>query len=154
MKDSTPIAFAYYKDGKLIGYRADTAGTISKTSPKIYHYSKKQVETVLENIEYNVKNSKGIGDALLEVYGENPVATLLAKKELEVHELLQDKRAFKIRVVEAPEKEKEFNVETAQWEVNHWSYPHAEVKIWLQKPEEHNILETHYFSMEGRLNLQ
>lgn len=45
-----PIVFAFYKDGELKGFRADTFGTLSMKYPKIYMYSKHQVEIVLSNV--------------------------------------------------------------------------------------------------------
>ncbi len=44
------IVFAYWKDNQLLGFRQDTFNTIGE-SPKIYTYSKEQVETVLNNVK-------------------------------------------------------------------------------------------------------
>jgi len=46
-----PIVFAYWKDDEFKGFRADTFNTISKKSPKIYLYTKKQVEIVINNVK-------------------------------------------------------------------------------------------------------
>ncbi len=51
------IVFAYWKDGQLMGFRADTFGTIHK-HPKIYTYSEEQVQIVLDNTKYSC-NSAG-----------------------------------------------------------------------------------------------
>lgn len=42
------IVFAYWVNGELKGFRADTFGTILKY-PKIYGYSKDQIEVVLNS---------------------------------------------------------------------------------------------------------
>lgn len=49
MEDQT-IVFAYWKDNEFKGFRADTFNTISQTQPKIYTYSRQQVDTVIVNI--------------------------------------------------------------------------------------------------------
>lgn len=49
--DSKSIIFVYYKDDKLMGFRADTFNTITKNRPKVYSYSKDQVDVVIENIK-------------------------------------------------------------------------------------------------------
>jgi hypothetical protein len=48
---TNPIVFAFWKDDELLGFRADTFGTISMTQPKVYNYSPQQVETVMDNIK-------------------------------------------------------------------------------------------------------
>ncbi|VDM07214.1 unnamed protein product [Wuchereria bancrofti] len=87
--------------------------------PKIYSYSKSQVDTVLKNIDYNVKNKDGFGKAL--------GIDIVAEREEQVHELLQDEKVFEVRVLKSPYYpiEKEFNVKTAEWEekIEFWSYP-------------------------------
>jgi hypothetical protein len=139
------IAFAFYKHGKLIGYRQDTVGTIGDI-PKIYHYSEGQVDTVLKNIDFDVREGGTFGKALMNCNPE--VAQLIATREDEVHQLLQDKRAFEVRVVECPDYPQEFDVPTASY-VCTWEYPMAEIKSWAQNPEEHTVLESHFFSMDG-----
>lgn len=56
-----PIVFAYWVNNQLMGFRADTFGTISTNLPKIYHYSKEQVNTVIDNTNYLVLNLGGSG---------------------------------------------------------------------------------------------
>lgn len=50
------IVFAYWVNEKLMGFRADTWGTISMTHPKIYHYSEEQVTIVLNNTKNSLSN--------------------------------------------------------------------------------------------------
>ena len=144
------IVFAFYKNGKLVGYRQDTIGSIGMEYPKIYStYSKEQVETVLKNIEHNVKDSTGFGKAL--------GIDVVAEREQQVHELLQDQKAFEVRVLKSPgyPVEREFDVAKTEWVENIvWSYPSEEINKWLETPEEHEVIETHYFSLVGRMNLQ
>lgn len=49
MENNKPIVFGYWLNGELMGFRADTFGSISKDTPKIYYYSEDQVETVVSN---------------------------------------------------------------------------------------------------------
>lgn len=51
MKEDQQIVFAYYYKEEFKGFRADTFNTISQLHPKIYTYSKEQVQTVIENIK-------------------------------------------------------------------------------------------------------
>ena len=144
------IVFAFYKNDQLLGYRLDTIGSIGMKDPKIYTYSKEQVQTVLGNINYNVKNSKGVGNAL----GWDE----LADRERAIHDKLQDEKVFEVRVLKAPSRpvERELNLETGEWEefVDIFSYPKAEMDVWLQHPEDHEVIETHTFSMMGLINQQ
>lgn len=145
-----PIVFAFYKNDQLIGYRLDTIGSISKeVPPKIYYYSKSQVDTVLENIQFNVKNRKAIGNIL----GSDE----LAEHEAAIHDLLKDKKIFEVRVLKSPGYpiEKRFDVETAEWvEERTWEYPLEEVIEWMDNPQDHEMIETHWFGMNGLINLQ
>jgi len=149
MKEGQSIVFAFYKGNKLIGYRLDTMGSIGVDGPKIYTYSQSQIETVLKNIEHNVKESSGFGKAL--------GIEMLSERENEIHNFLQDQKAFEVRVVKAPDKvyEKIFNVEKAIYETSIWpTYPIEQIKQWLLYPEQHETIETHWFSIAGRMNLQ
>lgn len=49
MKEVKPIVFGYWLHGKLMGFRADTFGTVSEDTPKIYYYSEDQVRVVVES---------------------------------------------------------------------------------------------------------
>lgn len=57
-QSNQPIVFGFYVKDELKGFRADTMGTLSMTQPKIYHYSKEQVEIVLGNVRGNM-NKQG-----------------------------------------------------------------------------------------------
>jgi hypothetical protein len=141
------IAFAFYKHGKLIGYRQDTVGTIGDI-PKIYHYTEGQIDTVLKNIDFDVREGGVFGKAMMHL---NPtVAQVVADREAEVHQLLQDKKVFEVRVVECPDYPKEFDVPSASY-ICTWEYPMAEIKQWAQDTEDHVILEKHFFSIDGRI---
>lgn len=152
------IAFAHYKNGELIGYRQDTFGTLGKDWAKLYTYSKDQVETVLTNIRYTLgSKKKGVGETLLKLGIDPQNATLLKEAEDKTYEEGQKLGAFEVRVVKAPDKiyEREFDVQNAEWVTSPWGqYPAEEMKAWLENPETHETIETHFFSMEGQLNMQ
>lgn len=142
------ICFAFYKGDKLIGYRQDTVGSIGD-NPKIYSYSRSQVETVLKNINYNVNNPTGIGVALAKALGSSPESDLLASVEKDVHEELQGKQAFEVRVVECPDYEHD-----DEGLVILGSYPYGAMEEWKQYPQNHEVIEVHYFSINGLINQQ
>ena len=144
------IAFAFYKNNELIGYRLDTVGSIRLDPPKIYHYSKEQVEIVLNNINHNVISPEGFGELLKKINGDAPIVKMVANTEQEMYDMLQDQRAFEVRVVKAPEYPREFNVKLAK-EIISWEYPITEVRTWMEHPEDHEVIETYYFGVMGRL---
>jgi hypothetical protein len=58
------VCFAYFGDGKFIGWYADTTGSVSQNAPKIYGYSPSQVEIIATNFrskmkKLNVKSNLG-----------------------------------------------------------------------------------------------
>ncbi len=147
MESKVPIAFAFYKNDVLIGYRLDTIGTIKLSPPKIYYYSKSQVETVLHNIQHNVLNKEGFGKAL--------GVKFLEETEESIHNMLQDERAFEVRVVKCPGYpiEKEFDIEQKKFvERISWEYPLEEIRAWMQNEDSHEVIETHYFSVTGLIS--
>lgn len=52
-----PIVFAYYVNGELMGFRADSFGSLSMKRPKIYHYTENQVNIIKDNTKHEL--SKG-----------------------------------------------------------------------------------------------
>lgn len=142
------IVFAFYKNESLIGYRLDTVGSIGFKYPKIYTYSKEQVNTVLDNISYVVLNKKGFGEAL--------GIDFLKERESQTHEMLQDKKAFEVRVLRSPgyPVEKVFDVKKAEMvEEIVFHYPKEEMDKWLENPNLHEVIETHSFSINGLLSM-
>jgi hypothetical protein len=89
-----PIVFAYWKGEELMGFRADTFGTISMTHPKIYSFSQEQVETVINNTRSSLNwsgsnfmkllESKGYNDQPIFEHTSNTERTLRSWKEFEV----------------------------------------------------------------------
>lgn len=163
------IVFAHYKKdehGKdvLLGYRQDTFGTLGTKWAKIYTYSKEQVETVLKGIDYNLGEQKpSLGEALKKMGAVvmnkegNVLLDKMIESEKKIYQDAQDAGAFEVRVLKSPgyPVEREFDVEKAEWiEKRVWQYPKEEMDAWLATPEEHEVIETHYFSKVGRLNLQ
>jgi hypothetical protein len=98
---TNPIVFAYWKDDTLMGFRADTFGTISMTQPKIYNYSPEQIETVMTNTRgtLNMQDSdlmkmieeKGYSNQPLFAFARKTENTLRSWKtfELRVHPFIQ-----------------------------------------------------------------
>lgn len=150
MLENQSIAFAFYKGNTLIGYRLDSMGSVGMGGAKIYTYSKEQVNTVLKNIDYVVKNGSGIGKAI----GSEELSDI----EDAIHKEMQDQRAFEVRVVKAPDRytmEKEFDIQKAEY-VDRLVFidNQEEMKEWLEHPEQHEVIETHYFSVIGKLSEQ
>lgn len=148
--DGTPIAFAFYRNKQLYGYRIDTVGNIDLSSPKIYHYSKEVVEKVLANIagtmsgkdNYLVELIKGADKRLGAIVGNN------------IRNNRKALPAYEVRIVVAPEYEYTEEVIEHIEQIFKWPiYPSEEVEEWLKTPKEHSVLETHYFTSQGILVL-
>jgi hypothetical protein len=58
MEEKQFIVFAYWVKGELKGFRADTFNTITQDWAKIYQYSPRQVEIVLDSVK-NGMNKQG-----------------------------------------------------------------------------------------------
>ena len=57
MKDKREcICFAYFADGKFIGWYADSFGSIRKNSPKIYDNSESQISIIEKNFRYKISS--------------------------------------------------------------------------------------------------
>lgn len=58
MDKKKTICFAYFGDGKFIGWYSDTFGTVTKNSPKLYGYSSERLETIKNNLNYSLSKLK------------------------------------------------------------------------------------------------
>ncbi len=149
------IVFEHWKNGKFLGYRADTFGSLTKDWAKLYTYSENQVEIVLSGVRGNLQHNKPLMGEVLKNIGANPIiADLVSKRETEIYENAQKARAFEVRVVKAPSKvyERFFNVEKAEWEISPFGEYPENFKEWCNDYENHETIETHYFSLDGQLN--
>ena len=54
MENKKAICFAYFCDGKFIGWYSDTFGTVTENRPKIYRYSSEMLETIKNNLNYSL----------------------------------------------------------------------------------------------------
>lgn len=150
------IAFAVYKNDKLIGYRQDSFGSLGTEWAKIYTYSEEQVKTVMDNIGYQIeKRGDGIGKAFKSAGYEGDVLNRISAQEQKSYEKLG--KVFEVRVLKCPERieERTFNISTASWETNPYGeYPTEAMKTWLAAPETHETIESKLFTFEGQVNLQ
>lgn len=55
--ESQPIVFAYWKDNEFKGFRADTFNTISEEHPKIYTFSRSQVDGIIGSVKQGCARS-------------------------------------------------------------------------------------------------
>lgn len=105
MKKRKTICFAYFADGKFIGWHSDTFGTITLSSPKIYGYSERQVDIVRKNFIHKVNKAKGLqeDDFLSKVSkvitSVNPIAGALM---IEEKSPLSQYNEIELRIVECP----------------------------------------------------
>ena len=97
-EEKQPIIFGYYVNNILKGFRADSFGTLSMDSPKIYSYSEKQVNIILENArdEMNASSSR----FLKMLFNENTQPYNMEGQALDKDKI--------IRLVENREKEKKW----------------------------------------------
>ena len=49
------VCFAYFGDGKFLGWYADTSGSIRSNSPKVYPYKESQVQVIRTNFQRKMK---------------------------------------------------------------------------------------------------
>jgi hypothetical protein len=153
MKENVTVAFAFYRGGELLGYRQDTLGSIGD-KPKLYTYSQSQVETVIRNVMGNISESRPAYVQWLKDTDPR-VGSFVANSLRNAHNLLNEGVVVEMRVVKAPSYEwyTEYRGEDNKelmWPI----YPVEEVKEWLKTPEDHETIETHYFSKEGEIILQ
>lgn len=148
MENNQSIVFAIYRNGEFQGFRTDTMGSVSKGSAKIYEYSREQVDIVMRNIEHNLKGATGLGKLL-----KSPE---LEKNEEKIYKENYENATFEVRILKGPTAiyEENFNVKTATYEKDWYpSYNAEELRDVLLNPDEQEVLETHYFSMESKLNM-
>lgn len=153
MENTTTIAFAFYREGKLLGYRQDTMGSIGD-KPKLYTYSTDQVATVIRNVTGNLETSR---PEIVDWMRENDprTGTFLANSLRNAHKILTEGVVVEMRVVKAPSYEwytEYYGPENKElkWPI----YPVEEVKEWLKTPEDHEVIEVHHFSHTGQIILQ
>jgi hypothetical protein len=151
--DGKAIVFAIYKNDRLIGYRQDTCGTIGTDVAKIYHYSKNQVEVVLSNISSQLKDKGNHIAKIFEMcgYTTEPVVAEVKAHDEEMFNKMADEIVFEVRVLESPDRPKEFDVKTATY-VPTWEYPREEMDRWIQTPEDHVIIEKYMFTEHGLIS--
>lgn len=154
--EGTPIVFAFYKDNKLYGYRQNTLGFISLKDPKIYHFSRDQVDKILHLIESEMKDD--VNRPLIEMvdFGSRRAGAIASNKLRNSRKILTTFRhAFEVRVLESPEYH---YIEEEIEHINHvlrWPYyPQEAVDEWLRRPKEHVAIETHFFTPKGVIHLQ
>jgi len=143
------ICFAYFGDGKFIGWYSDSFGTITKQYPKIYSHSEEQVKVVRNNFEY--KLSKFQEDPNFRKF--NPGLAVLDSSLVGDAKELSQYSAIELRIVECPiydgpnpnfDKERHKNWRAYdrkpmfEPENRDWIYADSElVKTWaLQEPTE------------------
>ena len=49
------VCYAYFGDGKFLGWYADTCGSIRSIGPKIYNHSPEQMKIIATNFRYKLK---------------------------------------------------------------------------------------------------
>lgn len=155
------VCFAYFGDGKFLGWYADTCGSVRKNSPKLYGYTEDQVETIKNNFRNNLSDLNEKSDLGNFVHG----LSLMDKSLNEDKEELSKYSSVELRVVECPyydgpnpnyddakyvawvenersEKGNDFKFADCPTELNHWLYcDYAKVKEWASvEPTE--FLET------------
>lgn len=109
--ENKEIVFATYKGEELIGYRADTFGTLSLTHPKIYNYSKEQVDIILKNVKSELNHSgSNFLKSLMSRYTTVAMTTTgqelsmegVAGRVLTQEEELRELGEFEVRVIPFP----------------------------------------------------
>lgn len=95
------VCFAYFGDGRFLGWYADSLGSIRKDSPKLYGYTPEQVETIRKNFQHKLKT--GNENAAKFVGNFNPAGEALMRPGLEGDmKILSQCKEVELRVVECP----------------------------------------------------
>ena len=94
------ICFAYYANDVFIGWYADTWGTVSANSPKIYGYSKEQLDKIRSSV---IKKLQLINTSDYEKLKGNAttLADTLSLAQFSSQEILKNKK-IRLKVVECP----------------------------------------------------
>lgn len=96
--ENNSICFAYYADGKFIGWYGDTSGTVSST-PKLYQNTPKQIDVVQKNVKrkLDVINSTSFNEQKDLVSGLESLSLLRFSSE----DLLRGKN-IELKIVKCP----------------------------------------------------
>lgn len=99
------ICFAYFGDGKFLGWYADSFGSIRRNSPKVYSYSESQIEVIRKNFKYKLEKIKKdlptTGGLIARV---NPLAGALINEGTKSDkEILSQYKEIELKVIECPE---------------------------------------------------
>lgn len=100
MENKKAICFAYFCDGKFIGWYSDTFGTVTENRPKIYRYSIEMLETIKNNLNYSLSKIKAKSE-LAQKTGVAGLAILDAGINSNREDLSQYTH-IELRVVECP----------------------------------------------------
>ena len=93
------VCYAYYGDGKFLGWYADSFGSVRPTSPKVYGDSDEQKAIITKNFRYKLSKLDKKSDWDL----HNPVGSALLNTGLDKDsELLSKYSEVELRVVECP----------------------------------------------------
>ena len=99
MNDGTKsVCFAYFGDGKFLGWYADSFGSVRKNQPKVYTNSEKQIEIITKNFRYKIselKHDSNLGD-------RNPALSIIDNSLKGDSKLLYPKKHVELRIVECP----------------------------------------------------
>lgn len=108
METSQTVAFATYKDNKLVGYRQDTFGTLGKTWFKPYSYNPEQVDTILKNVKAEMNHAgtefmkalAGMNTHAININsGDKITMSSVVEKVLKQENELRELGEFEIRVL-------------------------------------------------------
>jgi hypothetical protein len=111
MEQRKCICFAYYGNGKFLGWYSDTFGTITPNSPKIYENSERQLEIIKTNFSHKIKSSKdgsddflgGVARALFNTQRvDEGVTSMMATQSLVEKTKIQEYQNMELRIVECP----------------------------------------------------
>lgn len=106
------ICFAYYGNGKFLGWYSDTFGTITRSSPKIYGYSEHQLDIIKKNFSHKVKSSKDGSDDFLGGVAralagtgrvDESTTSMMTIKSLAGKAQISEYENIELRIVECPE---------------------------------------------------
>lgn len=100
--DKKSFCFAYFADGKFIGWYADTSGSVRKNSPKLYSDLERMRPVIQKNLSHKLKAINTTSFEEAKNSGEYKGLRAFALLKFDSEELLRGKD-IELRVVECPE---------------------------------------------------
>ncbi len=140
--EEVTIAFAHYRNGEFLGFRADSFGSLTKKWAKLYTYTQHQVDIVLGGVApLNDSQPFDFGEKLRELGADPNICKEITDREVTNHDQSLTTKAFEIRVIKVTDPE-----------LASGKYPTRDVmEEWAKHVNDYEVMEVHDFTIKGKL---